>query len=67
MKLEEIRNIAKQIGLKPGKLTKGYLIKSIQIAEGHFDCFGSAFNQECNQIQCLWRDDCFDASQKQGT
>lgn len=64
MKLEELRSIAKSNGVSPGKLRKRDLIKSIQVAEGNFDCFATAHNAECDQIGCLWRDDCFDVAQQ---
>ena len=59
MKLEEIRTIAKSRSIQPGKLTKNMLIKSIQLEEGNFDCFGSAYLGVCDQLGCSWRDDCF--------
>jgi hypothetical protein len=65
MKLDEVRSIAKSIGLLPGKLRKLDLIKSIQRAEGNFDCFASAKNSECDQLECIWRGDCFGAAQPQ--
>lgn len=62
MKLEDIRTIAKSHSIKPNRLSKTELIKSIQTAEGNFDCFVSAKNGECDQADCLWREDCFDAA-----
>jgi len=63
MKLDEIRSIAKTHSIKPGNLSKAELIKSIQSEEGNFNCFGTASSGECDQANCLWREDCFDASQ----
>lgn len=34
----------------------------IQRAEGNFDCFGTAFDGECDQEACLWRGTCFTES-----
>lgn len=64
MKLEEIRAFANLRGIRPGKLSKTELIKSIQLEEGNFDCYGSASLGECDQGGCHWREDCFDASQR---
>jgi hypothetical protein len=61
MKLEVIRAIAKSHGINPGKRSKFDLIKSIQSDEGNFDCYASAHLGICDQGECLWRDDCFDA------
>lgn len=62
MKMEEVRTIAKSHKIKPGNLSKKELIKMIQIVEGNFDCYSTAYNGECDQVNCLWRNDCFDAS-----
>jgi len=63
MKMEEVRSVAKSRGIHPGKLSKIELIKSIQTQEGNFDCFASAHDGECDQMDCLWREDCFAAAQ----
>lgn len=62
MKLENIRTIAKSHSIKPHHLSKTELIKGIQNEEGNFDCFASAYSGECDQLNCLWREDCFDAA-----
>lgn len=59
MNVREIRVIAKDKGMKPGKLTKLELVKQIQQEEGNFACFGTAVDGECDQTGCLWREDCF--------
>lgn len=66
MKLEEVRNIAKQHSIKPNHLSKSELIKTIQTQEGNFDCFATATSGECDQVNCLWREDCFDSAAHQG-
>lgn len=58
MKMQEIREIAKPLGVRPGKLSKTDLIRAIQKAEGNNDCFGRGSAQECGQPACLWREDC---------
>ena len=63
MRIEEVRDIAKSSSIKPSKLSKTELIKAIQTVEGNFDCFASACNGECDQLDCLWREDCFAAAQ----
>ncbi len=64
MKLEVVRTIAKSHGIHAGKRSKIDLIKSIQLDEGNFSCFATARDGVCDQHECLWRDDCFDASLK---
>ena len=61
MKLEDVRGIAKSKGVDPAKLSKTRLIKTLQIREGNFDCFATAYGGECDRADCLWRPDCFDA------
>lgn len=58
MKIDAIKEIAKQHQLKPGKANKGELIRAIQQAEGNTACFGSNRANECGQLSCLWREDC---------
>jgi hypothetical protein len=58
MNIKEITRIAKNRGIKPGKLNKSSLIRTIQIEEGNFDCYGTAYAGECDQHQCSWRTDC---------
>ena len=31
-------------------------------AEGNFDCFGTAAEEECSREECLWREECFRVS-----
>ena len=64
MNVQEIRDIAKQRGVKPGKLAKVQLVKAIQKKEGNFECFATAIDGICDQNGCLWRKDCFAMSKK---
>lgn len=57
MRMTEVRKRAKDLGLEPGSLRKADLIRAIQRAEGHFDCFGTATGF-CDQQDCAWRKDC---------
>ncbi|MGD8926471.1 MAG: SAP domain-containing protein [Thioalkalispiraceae bacterium] len=64
MQMQEIRNIAKEVGVKASKLKKVDLVRSIQTAEGNFSCFATAYAGDCDQTNCIWRDDCFAAARK---
>jgi len=58
MRLSEIEKKARQAGVRDTwKFSKKDLIKTIQLKEGNFDCFGSA-NDNCAQLACCWRSDC---------
>jgi hypothetical protein len=58
MKLQEIKEISKMNGIKAGKMNKAELIRTIQRAEGNNDCFATSYARDCNQSNCLWREDC---------
>ena len=57
MTIKELQKIAKGFGLKFAGLRKAELIRTIQRAEGNFDCFGKA-TEYCDQIDCLYLKDC---------
>ena len=58
MKLDDVKKIAEQTGIKPGKLRKAELIRTIQQAEGNIPCYGTDSSSSCGQPECCWRDDC---------
>jgi hypothetical protein len=59
MTVKQLKEIAKAKGVRVGNMRKkATLIKAIQKAEGSFDCFGTAMQGSCDQMYCLWRDDC---------
>lgn len=58
MKIVEIKEIAKQHGIKVSKLNKTELVRAIQLSEGNIPCFNSNISEECGQYTCLWHDDC---------
>ena len=57
MKMNELKEMAKGLGIKSGNKKKTELIHAIQIAEGNFDCFGNA-EGDCDQEDCLFRVEC---------
>ena len=58
MKLQEIKEIARQRGLALGKMNKSDSIRAIQISEGNLSCYNTSKAAECGQAHCLWREDC---------
>lgn len=59
MKMQEIRKIAKDRGLKAdSRISKINLIRMIQRSEGYNDCFATELVDTCGQLNCLWREDC---------
>ena len=64
MNIQDIRVRAKDFGIKTSRMSKLKLIHEIQLSEGNFNCFASAARGECDQLKCIWRDDCFSAAKK---
>ncbi len=58
MNMKEIKEVAKDRGVKPGRLKKVELIREIQGAEGNPQCFNTDFSDQCGQPDCLWRSEC---------
>jgi len=58
MNLTEIKQLAKDRNIAPGKMRKEDLIHSLQAQEGNPQCYNTNFSQACGQPNCLWRPDC---------
>lgn len=58
MNVPQIREKAKILGIRPGKMKKAKLIHNIQTVEGYTPCYGRS-NGECRWLECCWRSDCF--------
>ena len=57
MKMQEVRMMAKALGINSFGRKKADLIREIQLAEGNFDCFGTAEGY-CDQPDCRFRPLC---------
>lgn len=66
MNKKSIKRLAKQRGLQTQRKTSSELIREIQRAEGNFDCFGSA-GDYCDQMECLFRENCLQYNEGQTT
>ncbi len=58
MTIKKIKDIAGKKGVKVGNMKKENIIRAVQRTEGNFDCFGTAKEGICDQLNCLWREDC---------
>jgi len=58
MNMKEIKEMAKNLGIKPGRLRKMELIRLIQKTEGNIPCFATERVNHCNERNCLWYEDC---------
>lgn len=58
VKIQEVRERARKMGIKPGKKTKTELIRSIQETEGNPHCFHTDAFSSCREVGCCWRLEC---------
>jgi hypothetical protein len=57
MKMSEIQEKARQLGIKKKKMRKADLIREIQKEEGNQQCF-QMNGYDCEMDDCCWRKDC---------
>ncbi|MBP2667505.1 MAG: hypothetical protein H6Q76_2485 [Firmicutes bacterium] len=57
MKLPEVKEIAREKGIRLGKMNKTELIHAIQVQENNTPCYGKN-GVYCDQGKCRWREDC---------
>ena len=58
MTLKELQQLARERGVKPGRLAKAELVRTMQREEGSTPCFETGQAASCGQDGCLWRGDC---------
>ena len=58
MNMNQVKTVAKERGVVPGRMKKTELIRAIQQQEGNPQCYNTQFSQDCGQPHCLWREDC---------
>ena len=57
MKKADLLKLAGQYFISDAGLSTANLIRKIQIAEGHIDCYATGKTQ-CEQMACRWRGSC---------
>ena len=62
MNFNEIKKMAKDMGLKTAGMKKIDLVRAIQRAENNIDCYGTERVKTCHEDACLWRNDCLSLS-----
>ena len=58
MKYSQIQKMAKNMGINTYQMKKNDMILSIQRAENNIECFGTVRVEHCQELSCLWREDC---------
>ena len=63
IQLQKKTRIENAYNSKPNYVDLVNLVRSIQRAEGNIDCYRRG-GQECDQMNCAWRDHCLKASER---
>jgi len=58
MNFNQIRKMAKEMGVNTYRMKKTDIIRAIQKAEHSIECYGTQRVTECMEDSCLWRGDC---------
>ncbi len=59
MNVVEIRARGQAMGLTVLEgMSKGEIVRAIQLAEGSRDCYGNFWRFDCLEFDCCWREDC---------
>jgi hypothetical protein len=58
VKYKEIQKLAKNMGINTFQMKKNDIILAIQRAENNIECFGTGRVEYCQELSCLWREDC---------
>ena len=58
MHFNNIRKMAKNMGINTYRMKKIDAIHAIQQAENNIECYGTERVAYCNEHTCLWRSDC---------
>ena len=67
MKYNEIQKKAKNKGINTFQMKKKDMILAIQRSENNIECFGSSRVEHCQELTCLWRDDCVSLNESNKT
>lgn len=64
MKFNDIQKMAKGMGVNTFQMKKTDMILAIQRAENNIACYGTPRVAYCQELACLWRDDCLSLNEK---
>ena len=64
MNIKQVRELAKDKGVKTGRLSKVKMVQLIQQVEGDFNSFASAINGYFDQTSCIWQTEFFESAKK---
>jgi hypothetical protein len=58
MNFQRVKEIARERGVKTGRMRKADLIRVMQELEGNPVCYDTGRIAECVEMNCLWRESC---------
>ena len=58
MNFNDIKKLAKKMNINTYRMNRTDVVRHIQRAEHNPDCFATDRAIICNEMKCLWRDDC---------
>ena len=58
MNFNEVRKMAKDLGVETARMTKADVIRAIQRAENNIDCYATGRVNDCYENLCLWKNEC---------
>jgi hypothetical protein len=64
MRFQEIRGVAKEMGIGTYRMNKTDTIRAIQREENNLECYGTERAEICEEETCLWRSDCLTLNNK---
>jgi hypothetical protein len=64
MRFDEIRSIAKEMGIGTYRMKKTDMVRAIQKVENNIECYGTERVEICQEEACLWRSDCLSLNNK---
>jgi hypothetical protein len=62
MNLNDIKKMAKDMGINTYGMKKIDVVRAIQQAENNIECYGTERVDTCHEDGCLWRNDCLSLS-----
>ncbi|MEW6615240.1 MAG: SAP domain-containing protein [Thermodesulfobacteriota bacterium] len=58
MNFNEVRRMAKNLGVNTARRNKTDIIRAIQRAENNIDCYATDRVNNCYEDLCLWKSEC---------
>jgi len=65
MKFNEIQKMAKGMGINTFQMKKKDMILAVQRMENNIECYGTSRVEVCQELTCLWREDCLALNEKE--